>query len=461
MQINVKFEDLFTYPTVASLAAKLSKKDLTVADQLPPVTAGSHDLTQSFPGTFEQTSIGGVLTWISYLRGPLDIYALKRALEKMIDRQWALKTRLFHDGTKVFQAIIEGAPLDFKVISTQGQEKKGDEILELTLWDAFESTLDSMDYTLVSFRLIDDGFEEHYLCCSFHHSIFDGYSYMLFKTELYELYSAELENRPHNLPPLPVQYVDYSKWQHDLVSDPALLRRLDFWKKQLVPLKGLQLPIKLTPEEKARILYHEGALETVIKGSLFKKLNEFSNENGLSLNTILLAAFTILLHRIGKEDIFSFCLASAQRPSGMENVMGCVFCHLPFLVNFSDKPTTKEILRRVNEHHIKVQGMQIPELYTVEMAKSDYGRLSFLKVEFNSVSVGLDEAINLPGIVSESVVLEDLRPPHPLYFNVHVRSNRISFFVSVVHPDYQQQQEYKVASLYLEILEEIVRANET
>src|SRR5207237_7723959 len=74
---------------------------------------------------------------------------------------------------------------------------------------------------------------EAILALPIHHVASDGWSVGLILHELSALYDAALENRPHALPELPVQYVDYALWQRSWEESEAIHAQIAYWQKQL------------------------------------------------------------------------------------------------------------------------------------------------------------------------------------------------------------------------------------
>ena len=66
---------------------------------------------------------------------------------------------------------------------------------------------------LIRTTLLKIGHEEQVFLLTLHHIITDGWSMGILFQELAALYQAACEGQPAELPPFPIQYVDYSTWQ--------------------------------------------------------------------------------------------------------------------------------------------------------------------------------------------------------------------------------------------------------
>jgi amino acid adenylation domain-containing protein len=94
------------------------------------------------------------------------------------------------------------------------------------------------------FRLVaaelDDG---PGLCLVMHHIVTDRWSMDVLSRDLVELYAAALEERPAQLPPLPVQYGDYAAWQRRFLTDERLASLLEWWQGALAGHDRPELPM--------------------------------------------------------------------------------------------------------------------------------------------------------------------------------------------------------------------------
>ena len=92
------------------------------------------------------------------------------------------------------------------------------------------------------------GANEHVLLLLLHHIAGDGWSLAPLARDLARGYAARCRGRAPDLPALPVQYADYTLWQHEVLgeeSDPqsAIARQLAFWTSALKELpEQIELP---------------------------------------------------------------------------------------------------------------------------------------------------------------------------------------------------------------------------
>lgn len=68
-----------------------------------------------------------------------------------------------------------------------------------------------------------------------HHTICDGWSMYVLYGEIGRAYDAYLAGTEPALPPLPIQYSDFSAWQRHYMASGVLRKQLNFWQVRALP----------------------------------------------------------------------------------------------------------------------------------------------------------------------------------------------------------------------------------
>jgi hypothetical protein len=136
-----------------------------------------------------------------------------------------------------------------------------------------------------------------------HHIASDGWSNNVFELELFAYYKAFVnQDRAFSLPPLEIQYKDYALWQRSWLTGENLQRQLSYWKNKLSGHQTLQLPTDYP--RPGKIDYKGAFLRFSIDKNISQQLRGLAQRYGVTLNSVMLSGFTILLSKYtGQQDI--------------------------------------------------------------------------------------------------------------------------------------------------------------
>jgi aryl carrier-like protein len=315
--------------------------------ELVPLSCGQRLIwlhSQSAPGCPLYTE-----TWTLHFRGPLDIEALKRALNAFVARHEAWRTVFpVIDGQPV-QAVQERSELHIAITDLRHlpAEEREIEATRLAQQDA-RVPFDLARGPLLHARLVTIRNDLHRLYTSLHHSIFDGVAiYRVFLPEVAALYDAFRDGRPSPLTDTPLQYRDYTRWQHERVSSSHVQKQIGYWRERL---HGDFRPLEL-PTTWARPLTNTFAgsmLRLRVPGHVRERLRQAGAREGATLFMVLLAALYTLLYRYTtQEDLLVGTVTAGRNNPELHNVVGFCLNTLVLRVDVSGQPTFAELMRRV------------------------------------------------------------------------------------------------------------------
>ena len=142
------------------------------------------------------------------------------------------------------------------------------------------------------------------------------------------------------------------------LTDTEVERLLAYWRGQL----GGNLPILQMPTDHSRppMQSYEGATETIkLPGALVDSLTELGRKDGATLFMVLLAAFSVLLHRYTNQSDFVIGSPINGRSSPeLENSMGFFVNTLALRTDLSGQPSFRELLGRVKQSCLGAYGHQ-------------------------------------------------------------------------------------------------------
>ncbi|MBL8261140.1 MAG: amino acid adenylation domain-containing protein, partial [Xanthomonadaceae bacterium] len=238
------------------------------------------------------------------LRGPLDRDALQWALDRIVARHEALRTRFEAvDGVPMQRFDLPPVfPLSCRDLSTLDAEVQQASLQRVLKEDA-STPMDLERGPLLRGALVRMDAARHVLLLTMHHVVSDGWSLGVFATELEALYAARLRGEDDPLPPLPVQYADYALWQRERLSGERAAREAAFWRETLQGAPALlELPMD---RPRPAVQDHRGEwVDVRIDPALSAALKDFALRERSTVYMVVLAAWVATLSRLsGQDDI--------------------------------------------------------------------------------------------------------------------------------------------------------------
>jgi hypothetical protein len=317
MGLTVPASVILRNPTVSALAGALEAEADRFSHgprQLSPRAAAPLTPAQEQMWTMEMAvPEAAFFTELVRIRfdGPLDRRALGLALAEAVGRHDVLRTRIRSDGGGFAQVATRDVELDLWEVelgplSPAETRRVGDLVSAERRTAGFDLTGEPpIRATLASF-----GRTSHLLLLELHHIVFDGFSRDLLVRELATLYSAFAGGREPALPPLPMQFGDFARWQREHYSGEVLARHLDFWTERLADPGP---PLRLSSDGSAEERYTSGDLTFQLPRDLAVELERLGSGLGATLFMTLLAGFAVSLHRRTEETDFPIASMVANR----------------------------------------------------------------------------------------------------------------------------------------------------
>lgn len=274
------------------------------------------------------------------LRGRLDTGALRRALNTVVDRHEALRTVFDLDEDGPVQIIGPAPELDVPLTDVARSDLEAAVTAEVT------KPFDLYRGPLVRMRLLRTAPEEHVAVLVMHHIVTDGVSSALFVAELTACYGAYLRGEDPGLPPLEIQYADFTMWQHENLRGEKLSGLTRRWQRRLDGAPPLRLftdrPYPAEPT-------FAGDTHTfTVPAPLVSRLDALARQERATAFMVFLAAFDVLLSRYsGQQDItVASPMAGRTRPE-LAGLIGFFVNPLLLRTDVSGEPTARELIGRV------------------------------------------------------------------------------------------------------------------
>ena len=300
------------------------------------------------------------------LAGELNVAAIRKAIQKIVQRHESLRTRFLMVDDQAVQEINDDLNIEVPVIEVTEKEVE-------SYVDSYAAhVFDLSRGPLIKIGLLRLSNEEHVFLLNMHHIISDGWSYDVFNRELEVLYVAYSNGEPPQLPPLPIQYVDYAHWQRQGPQKAKLEQQVNYWERQLENAPALlELP---TDRPRPAAQSYRGAKEKItIPKALADQLNDLSQQENATLFMVLVAAFQVLLARYsGQNDIcVGTPIANRQRME-LEGLIGFFINTLVLRSRIDSQDSFKDLIQQIKEISLSAYAHQdAPFEHVVEILQPE------------------------------------------------------------------------------------------
>jgi amino acid adenylation domain-containing protein len=274
----------------------------------------------------------------------IDIAALRRAFQALIDRHQALRTSFSSRRGEPFQEVREDVEVWFQL---EDATTWTNNYLNQCLLEETHRPFNLEEDRLMRVYLWQRKPQEYILLVVLHHIVADFWSLAVIVEELGKLYQAERTGILASLPPLALDYKDYTGWQSQILATSP--DTWEYWQQQLAgELPILQLPID-RPRPPTQT-YRGATVSWQITPELTGKLKALSRQEGATLYMTLLAAFQVLLYRYtGQEDILVGSPTAGRSQAELAGIVGYFVNPVVLRADLAGNPTFDRFLARVRQ----------------------------------------------------------------------------------------------------------------
>jgi amino acid adenylation domain-containing protein len=319
------------------------------------------------------------VTYAGRISGELDVPALERAAQALVDRHPMLRTTYAERDGQPVQLVHPQWPVRI------ARHHLGPGEPELDEWIRRETDRPFDLYTgpVLRLTLLERTPEEHVLLLGLHHIAVDFWSIDVILDELRLLYAAEHGAAP---PPPPAEtFVDYADQQARMLAGAEGERLWEYWREELAG----DLPVLQLPTDRPRpavqsypgTVHHFTVDDTVTAGII-----QLGRSVGATPYVTLLAAYATLLHRYsGQGDLVIGSPFACRDRVAVEGLVGYLTNPVALRADLHDDPTFMALLGRVKD---TVQGalehQDYPFALLVERLRPvrDPGRTPLFQVSF-------------------------------------------------------------------------------
>jgi surfactin family lipopeptide synthetase A len=289
--------------------------------------------------------------------GSLDRVVLERCLEEIVRRHESLRTvfRIFEGVPSQLVQPPRSVSIPYLDLSDRSASVRESDYQAYAL-KAAKQPFDLTSGPLFRFRLVRLREEQHVLLFLVHHIIFDSVSAGVFFRELSNLYEAYTSGMGSPLAELTVQYADYAVGQRRWLAGSLLREQVEYWRHQLLDASAPTEILPDCPRGSEKSFTGALILERFPFG-LLESLGSLAESEGITLFSVLLAAFFVLLCRYtNQEDVRVGTTVTGRPQKSIENLIGLFSNTLVLRTDLSGNPSCRELLHRVRKTVAEAHG---------------------------------------------------------------------------------------------------------
>jgi len=360
--VTIEFELFFDYYTVKDLSAYIDtllpqdeQLQEVVFEQIQPLEEQEH-----YNVSFAQKRLwilnflveGNVynIPTTYVLNGHLNIIALETAFDALIRRHESLRTVLLTiDGTprqKVLDPGASGFRMKFQDISREANRY---ELARQLVEKVVDTRFDLFKGPIILAQLIQLETNKFIFSFTLHHIISDGWSSEIIIRELLHVYNACNNGQPVIMPPLNIQYKDYTAWQLQQTKKEVFQEHRQYWLQQFAG----EIPVLNLPTDKPRPAVQTFRGETLfftIDSTVQQQLRELGKQQDATTFMTLFAALNILLYRYAaQQEIVVGATVTERGHYDLENQVGFYVNTLPLRTSVSPADTFISLLEKVKK----------------------------------------------------------------------------------------------------------------
>ncbi|MHA6193813.1 non-ribosomal peptide synthetase [Pseudomonas wadenswilerensis] len=297
----------------------------------------------------------------------LDVARFQAAWQALVDQHDVLRAAFVSDLERPLQVIRKQVVAAFAEQDWRGRDHSPEALKAWADGDR-QRGFDLEQEALLRLTLLRTGDDRHHLVYTSHHILMDGWSNSRLLGEVLQRYHGQA-------PALSAaRYRDYIEWLQR--QDAAASQR--FWSEQLAVLDA--------PTRLVQVLKPDGAasgyvdLHYALDREDTRKLGDFAREQRVTLNTLVQAAWLLLLQRYSGQASVTFGATVAGRPAelaGIEEQLGLFINTLPVVGSPRAEQSVADFVRQVQDLNLALREHEHTPLYDIQRWAGQGGEALF------------------------------------------------------------------------------------
>ncbi len=364
------------------------------------------------------------------IKSLLDVTIFQKACQIVINHYEQLRAAIHYDPieNQYIQKVAEHVIIPFTIIdySDQHLRNRGDTYQQLLTEDACRS-IDIAIAPLMRFTVIRFSQDEYKIIWTRHHVLMDGNSVSQVLDNVFSVYLAKIQNKTYSLRSTPT--IAEMQAQVKALSRPVTNNAC------LASFKGHSEYAIRPASISESVTYDINCIYDVISKSEYLKLREFIKAHHLTVNTLLLAAWNVVLSYYSNCDDVAVGFVRAFPREVTKGFVGVNMKTLPLVVNIDPTSTTLTYLHQVRKQMLTAKSHLFMPIKPVQKGQTlsknhvlfdtivDY-KPQDISAQLSRKFTELNLSISLNLKTPHAIVLEVVDQGDQLHFEMHYDVNR-------------------------------------
>ncbi|NOU17171.1 MAG: amino acid adenylation domain-containing protein [Bacteroidales bacterium] len=300
---------------------------------------------------------------------------IENALIELIKRHDSFRTNFYYLNEEPVQIIHSTVSFQLEVYNCLKNDF-------YKIYSQFNRPFDLSKDCLLRGAFIEIDGTEKVLLIDMHHIISDNVSASILEKEFISIYNGG------KLPPLPLQYKDYSELQKNIIQQARIKNQEAYWLDKF----NDEIPVLTLPVDYSReaIQSLEGtSMNLIISGDEAKHIKSFAENQDVTIYMVLLSAFSLFISKISNQnDIVIGTPVAGRQNHNFEDIVGIFINTLALRFKIDSNTTLNEYLNTLKTNTLEAfdnQEYQFEDLIDKVIINRDFSRNPLFDVMFSFV----------------------------------------------------------------------------
>ncbi|MBT5230123.1 MAG: amino acid adenylation domain-containing protein, partial [Methylococcales bacterium] len=361
LHLTLSLKTIFDYPVLSALAGHIRKCQQDNQQAVfPDVVSVERTINQPlsyaqqrfwFVEKFAPDTAVYNIPFAFKITSNLTLTVLRQAINDLVRRHEVLRTRIQERNSNTpFQVVSAYDPEEFVVENYAAlNDAEFNRKVQDYVAQEVKKPIALTEEKLWRVKLLKHSDDEMVVIFNFHHAIMDGWSVNVLLEDFQIAYHARKAGQAPLFKAKEYDYLDFTVWQRQWLSDEVLQQQLGYWKNHLRNVSNLAMPVDYkAPKDPT---FKGGAVTFTLAKETQEKLATFVANVNSTTFMVMLAAYHVLLTRYTKQQ--DICIGTAVSGRGREkwsSVLGCFVNTLPLRNQSGDNPSFIDFVKRVTQN---------------------------------------------------------------------------------------------------------------